>query len=155
VSFYDWMLALHLLAAFAVGAALVLFSVLVVSGRRMTTLDQTQLLFRLAPFGTPLIAGGTVLVLILGVILAIDHEDYQLWDVWVIAGIVLWAVLGAVGQRSGAYYTEVQKVAGRGGPDAESEVLARLRAPTGARLHVATVVVFVLLLLDMIFKPFA
>jgi len=34
-------------------------------------------------------------------------------------------------------------------------VLARLRAPTGARLHVATVVVFVLLLLDMIFKPFA
>jgi hypothetical protein len=155
VSFYDWMLALHLLAAFAIGAALVLFSVLVFSGRRMTTLEQTRLLFRLAPFGTPLIAGGTVLVFILGVILAIDAEAYQLWDAWVIIGIVLWAVLGAVGQRSGAYYTAVQEVAERGGPDAEAEVFTRLRAPTGARLHAATVVLFVLLLLDMIFKPFA
>jgi hypothetical protein len=155
VSFYDWMLALHLLAAFAVAAALVLYSVLVVSGRRMTRLDQTLVLWRLAPVGTPLITAGTVLVLILGVILAIDSDQYQLWDAWVIIGTVLWAVLGAVGQRSGAYYTEVQKIAEGGGPDAETEVFARLRAPTGARLHVATVVVFVLLLLDMIFKPFA
>jgi drug/metabolite transporter (DMT)-like permease len=155
VRFYDWMLALHLLAAFAVGAALVLYSVLVYSGRRMTSLEQTRILFRLAPYGTPLIAGGTVLVLILGVILAIDHEEYQLWDLWVLIGIVLWAVLGAVGQRSGAYYTAVQEVAERGGPDAEREVFARLRAPTGARLHLVTVVVFVLLVLDMIFKPWA
>jgi uncharacterized membrane protein len=153
LSFYDWMLALHLLAAFAVAAALVLFSVLVVSGRRMTTLDQTRLLFRLAPFGTPLIAGGTVLVLVLGVILAIDADEYQLWDGWIIIGIVLWAILGAVGQRSGAYYTDVQKVAERGEPGAEAEVLERLRAPTGPRLHLATVAVFVLLLLDMVFKP--
>ena len=155
MGFYDWMLALHLLAAFSVAAALVLYSVLVVSGRRMTRLDQTLVLWRLAPVGTPLITAGTVLVLILGVILAIDSDQYQLWDAWVIIGIVLWAVLGAVGQRSGAYYTEVQKVAEGGGPDAEAEVFARLRAPTGARLHVATVVVFVLLVLDMIFKPFA
>ena len=34
VSFYDWMLALHLLAAFSIAAALVLYSVLVVAGRR-------------------------------------------------------------------------------------------------------------------------
>jgi hypothetical protein len=155
VRFYDWMLALHLLAAFAVGAALVLYSVLVFSGRRMTSLEQTRILFRLAPYGTPLIAGGTVLVFILGVILAIDHEQYQLWDLWVLIGIVLWAVLGTVGQRSGAYYTAVQEVAERGGPDAETEVFARLRAPTGARLHLATVAVFVLLVLDMIFKPWA
>jgi hypothetical protein len=32
-------------------------------------------------------------------------------------------------------------------------VLALLRAPTGANLHFATVGIFVLLLLDMIFKP--
>ena len=40
------MLALHLISAFAVASALVLFSVLVFSGRRMTTLDQTRTLFR-------------------------------------------------------------------------------------------------------------
>jgi hypothetical protein len=151
VSFYDWMLAVHLLAAFAVAAALVLYSVLVVSGRRMTTLDETRLLFRLAPAGTPLIAGGTVLLLVIGVILAIDADAYQLWDGWILAAIVLWALMGWLGQRSGAYYTAVQKLAESGG--AEAEVLARLRAPTGARLHVATVGIFVLLLLDMLFKP--
>ena len=32
--------------------------------------------------------------------------------------------------------------------------MARLRAPTGFYLHLATVSVFVLILLDMIFKPF-
>jgi uncharacterized membrane protein len=153
VDFYDWTLALHLLAAFALAAALVLYSVLVFSGRRVTTLDETRLLFRLAPLGTPLIVAGSVLVLVLGIVLAVDHEEYELWNGWIIAAIVLWALLGAVGQRSGKYYTEVQKLAESGGAGAEAEVLARLRAPTGARLHWATVGLFVLLLLDMIFKP--
>ena len=31
--------------------------------------------------------------------------------------------------------------------------MARLRAPTGARLHLVTVVLFLLIVLDMIFKP--
>jgi uncharacterized membrane protein len=153
VSFYDWTLALHLLAAFAMAAALVLFSVLVVSGRRMTKLEQTRLLFRLAPIGTPLITGGIVLSFVLGVVLAIDADIYRLWDAWIIAGIVLWALLGWVGQRSGAYYAEVQKLAESGNAGAEADVLARLRAPTGARLHAATIGIFVLLILDMLFKP--
>jgi hypothetical protein len=147
------MLSLHLLAAFAVASALVLYSVLVVGGRRASTLEQTRLLFRVAPLGTPLIAAGSVLVLILGVILAIDSDRFEIWDGWVIAGIVLWALLGAVGQRTGAYYTAVQELAETGGEGAEREVVARLRAPTGAMIHLATLGVFVLLLLDMIFKP--
>ena len=153
MSFYDWMLALHLLAAFAIAAALVLYSVLVVAGRRMRTLEETIFLFRVAPVATPLIAGGTVLALILGVILAIDSPDFHPWDGWVIAAYVLWAALGAVGSRSGRYYTEVQKVAEAGGPEAEREVFARLQAPTGVGLHLATLAIFVLLLLDMLFKP--
>jgi len=147
------MLSLHLLAAFAVASALVLYTALVVSGRRMATLEQTRLLFRVAPIATPLIAAGSVLVLILGVILAIDSDQFEIWNGWIIAGIVLWALLGAIGQRTGAYYTEVQKLAEGGGEGAEQEVITRLQAPTGALLHLATLVVFVLLVLDMIFKP--
>jgi hypothetical protein len=153
VDFYDWMLALHLLAAFAVAAAFVLYSVLVVWGRRMGSLEQIRMLFRVAPVATPLIAGGSVLVLIFGVALAIDSDQFEIWDGWVIAGIVLWALMGAIGQRTGVYYTAVQERAEAGGEGAESEVIARLRAPTGALLHFGTVVVFVLLVLDMIFKP--
>jgi uncharacterized membrane protein len=157
VNFYDWMLALHLLAALSVAAALVLYSVLVVSGRRNATLEHARMLFRVAPIATPLIAAGSVLVLIFGVILAINGgpEDFKIWNAWVIIGIVLWALLGAIGQRTGAYYTAVQQLAEGGGDSAEQEVLARLRAATGAMLHLATLGVFVLLLLDMIFKPWA
>src|SRR5262245_46593573 len=151
------MLSLHLIAAFAVASALVLYTVLVVSGRRMATLEQTRMLFRVAPVATPLIAAGSLLVLIFGVILAIDGgpQDFKIWNAWVIIGIVLWALLGAIGQRTGAYYTGVQELAESGGEGAEQEVLERLRAPTGASLHLVTLVIFVLLLLDMSFKPWA
>jgi hypothetical protein len=150
VSFYDWMFALHLLAAFAVAASLVLFSVLVYRGRRMTTLEETRMLFRLAPVGSILIAGGLAIVVGLGIYLAIASNRYEIWNLWVIAAIVLAIAFGGIGQRSGAYYTEVQTLAEQGD---EPEVMARLRASTGASLHLVTVVLFLLIVLDMIFKP--
>jgi hypothetical protein len=150
VTFYDWMLALHLVAVFAIASALVLYSVLVVSGRRMTTLDETRTLFRVAPVGGPLIGAGMGLALAFGIVLALESSEFEIWDGWIIAGIVLWALLAEVGRRSGAYYTAVQKLAESG---AEQEVVTRLRASKGALLHVATVALFVLLVLDMLFKP--
>jgi hypothetical protein len=146
------MLALHLIAAFALGSSLVLYSVLVYCGRRMTTLEQTRTLFRVAPVGGVLIAGGLVLVLLFGIILAVDSDTFDIWDPWIVVGIVLLIAFGGVGQRSGAYYTDVQKRAEA--PDAdEAEVLGLLRASTGAMWHLATVVLFLLIVLDMIFKP--
>ena len=64
---------------------------------------------------------------------------------------MLWAALGAVGARTGRYYTEIQKLVDDGG--AESEVLARLRAPTGRNLHLLNLALFLLIVLDMVFKP--
>ena len=154
MDFYDWMLALHLLSAFAVAAALTLYSVLVVIGRRPSAnLEKARMLFRIAPVATPLIGGGSVLVIIFGVILALKSDRFEIWNFWILAGIVLWAVMGDIGRRTGNYYTAVQKLA-ETGDASEQEVMARLRAPTGYYLHLATVAVFVLLVLDMIFKPF-
>jgi hypothetical protein len=154
LSFYDWMLALHVLSAFAVAAALVLFTVLVFAGRRMQTLEDTRLLFRVAPIGGPLIGIGMGLALVLGIVLAIDSDEYQLWDAWIIIAIVLWALMGATGGRTGRYYTDVQKLAESDNASAD-EVTTRLRASTGANFHYLTLALFVLLLLDMIFKPWA
>jgi hypothetical protein len=145
------MLAFHLLSAFAIAAALVLFSVMVYRGRRMTAIEETRLLFRVGPLGGVLIAAGIGLTLVFGVILAVHSNTFNIWDGWVIAGIVLWAAFAAVGQRTGKYYTDVQKLVETDGTEAEA--LALLRAPTGALLHLATVGLFVLILLDMIFKP--
>jgi hypothetical protein len=86
-------------------------------------------------------------------VLAIDADEYELWNGWIIAAFVMWALAGWIGDRSGRYYTAVQKFAESGEANAEADVLARLRAPTGARLYAGTVVLFLLLVLDMIFKP--
>jgi uncharacterized membrane protein len=153
VSFFDWMLALHLIAAFSVAAAFVVFSVIVYAGRRMQTLEETRILFRVAPVGTALVIAGAVGTLVFGIILALDGNGLHIYDGWIIAGIVLWVAVTGVGQRTGAYYTDVEKLAGSNDPGVEAEVLARLRAPTGAMLHLATVALFLLLLIDMLFKP--
>jgi hypothetical protein len=153
VDFYDWILALHLLAAFAVASALVLFTVLVFTGRRMTTLEETRALFRVAPIGAALIIGGSALVLVFGVILALDSDQFNIWDPWVIAAIVLWAILGGLGQRSGSYYSSIGEQAKSSEAGTESAVIARLRATEGPLVHYAIVGVFLLLVLDMLFKP--
>lgn len=150
MSFYSWMLAFHLLAAFAAAAALVLFTALIFSGRRMTSLAETRLLFRLGGVGGPLIGAGMGLALVFGIILALKSSEFEIWNGWIIAAFVLWALTGAAGGRTGAYYTSVQRLAEEGN---EAEVLARLRAPTGPLLHLATAGLFLLLLLDMLFKP--
>src|SRR5206468_3909025 len=78
VSFYSWMLALHLLAAFAAASALVLFSVLVFSGRRMTSLEETRLLFRVGAIGGPLVGAGLGLALVFGIILALKSSEFEI-----------------------------------------------------------------------------
>ena len=42
--------------------------------------------------------------IVFGVWLAISREEYQLWDGWVIAALVLWAIGGFLGQKSGEGY---------------------------------------------------
>jgi uncharacterized membrane protein len=150
MNLYAWLLAFHLLAAFALAAGFVLYAVLVVVGRRATTLAETRTLFRVAPVGAPLTGAGAGLALALGIALAIDSDQFEIWNGWVIAALVLWALMGFVGSRTGRYYNDVQKRAEAGD---EQEVLARLKAPTGAVLHAATIGLFLLILLDMIFKP--
>ena len=86
-------------------------------------------------------------------ILSLDSDDFELWDGWIIAAIVLLIAFGGVGQRSGAYYMDVQKLAEEPGGGNEAEVIKRLRAPTGARLHLIAIAIFVLIVLDMVFKP--
>jgi hypothetical protein len=147
----DWLLAFHLLAVFALGAALVLFATMVVVGRRAERPADTAPIFRLSPVGTILLIGGSVLALVLGLALAIDADAYDVSDGWIIAALVLWLLLGLVGDRTGRYYTRAERLS-RQNPD-DPEILTILRAPTGPLLHLATVAIFVLLLLDMLFKP--
>jgi hypothetical protein len=98
--------------------------------------------------------GGTI---VLGVWLAFSAGGYDIWDGWIIAALVLWALTGTLGQRAGAAYVpgvrkaEELRAAGQAGPNAE--LLALNRTSKGVLFHSLVSLVVLLILIDMIWKP--
>jgi uncharacterized membrane protein len=157
VSFDDWMLALHVLSAFAFVAGTLLFWVLIVAVRRTDTPEGTIRMGPVVRVGNATIgvgAGGTI---ILGIWLAFSVGGYDIWDGWIIAALVLWVISMALGQRTGAAYMQGMnkaqelQAAGQTGPSVE--LLALNRTSGGLLLHALTSVVVLLILIDMIWKP--
>jgi hypothetical protein len=157
VSFDDWMLALHVLSAFALVAALVFYWTLTIAGWRT---DTPQGILRMGPMTR--VAGGAIGIglggtIILGIWLAFSVGGYNIWDPWIVAAIVLWAIATRLGQLTNAAYAQGVKKAqelqtgGQTGPSAE--LLALNRTSTGLRLQVLTSIVVLLILIDMIWKP--
>ena len=156
MDFSDWLLALHLLAAFTLMAALVLYSVVLVASWGVDRPARASAYFRVAAIGGPLIGSGAGLALLLGIALAIDLDDYQPWDAWILLSIVLWAIGAATGSRVGEHYTGAQELAQRlaeTGDEPSSELAAQMSDGRTATLHAITVAIFTLVLILMIFKP--
>ncbi len=128
MSLYEWLLFLHVLAAFLLVAGLTAYGVVVLGGggdAARRALEQPAL---------ALWNAGGLGVLVFGIWLALNVDGYELWDGWIIAAIVLWLVAsGAGGQLS------------RG---------VREGTPDKASMHLAVMSVATLaLLIDMIVKP--
>jgi hypothetical protein len=156
VDFSDWLLALHLLAAFALIAALVLFSAVMLAGWGVDRPRKALAYSRLAAVGGPLVGAGAGLVLLFGIALAIDLDQYQVWDAWILVSIVLWMIGGATGSRVGTHYAGAQELAQRlagGGDEPSSELAAALSNRRVATLHAITVTAFAIILVLMVFKP--
>jgi uncharacterized membrane protein len=157
VAFYDWLLALHVLAAFSLVAALVLYTVIIAASWNLSLPGDVSRMFRLSRVGDAAIAVGALGTLVLGIWLAIDSDEYQVWDGWVIAALVLWFLSMGTGRRTGEFYNAVRDRAralvaeGRDAPD--SELAAKLRSNTGLVFHSANVVLILALLVVMIYKP--
>jgi hypothetical protein len=157
VSFDDWMLALHVLSAFAYVAGMIVFWVLIVAVRKADTPEGTIRMEPIAKVGNASVgigAGGTI---VLGIWLAFSVGGYDIWDPWIIAALVLWVAAAAVGQRTGAAYLEGMNkakeltAAGHEGPNAE--LLAVNRTQRGVQLHALASVIVLLIIIDMIWKP--
>ena len=153
----DWILALHVLSAFAYVAAIVLFWVLIAAVRRLDTPDETIALGPVSRLGTVAVGVGGVGTLVFGIWLALSFGDYDLWDAWIIAAIVLWAIAGAFGQRTGVEYTrgvmKAIELRDAGRPGTNPELLALNRTQRGVILHAVVTVAVLLILIDMIWKP--
>ena len=91
-----------------------------------------------------------------GVWLAISLDRYQLWDGWIIAALVLWAIGGYTGQKAGEGYAAGGQRAARAhrpGDDDEPELAETFGATRAFWFHIATLVVVLLIVIDMIWKP--
>lgn len=140
---YDWILFLHVLSAFSLVAALTVFWTLVLATRPASpVLSQEASGHVVRPVTVASIAG-TVGTLLFGVWLAIQSDDYRVWDGWVLASLVLWAVAGGLGDQAGRSFTRA--MAG------EDEAPGQRRR--GLLFHTGASAVVVVILLLMIFKP--
>ena len=157
MSFDDWMLALHVLSAALYVAGLVLFWVLIVAVRRTDTPERTLSFAPVSRLGNAVVgigAGGTI---VLGIFLAFSVGDYDIWDPWIVAAIVLWFVAAGTGQRTGKAYllgvAKAQELHASGQMGPSSDLLALNRTSQGLMLQALSSLVLLLILIDMIWKP--
>ena len=157
MSLYDWLLFLHVLSAFAVVTAQVVFTFVILASRRLEAAGEVLRVLRLSRPGEILIPIGSIGVLVFGLWIAIEDRGYEPWNGWIVAAIVLWALVAAVGVRAGKLYAAVndraRTLVAEGRDGASPELAAMLRARKPLVLHIVSLAIVLLLLLDMIFKP--
>jgi hypothetical protein len=133
---YDWLLFLHVLAAFAVVATVVIFSALALgltADARLLTLS--SVLWGIGGLGT----------LVFGVWLALYVSGYHIYDGWIIAALVLWVIATGLGQGAeGGYRKALSGAGGKIDPAVASRA---------ALFHWLRSVVVLALLVVMIYKP--
>ena len=157
MTFDDWLLALHVLSAFAYVAGMIVFWVLIVAVRRTDTPDGTirmEPIVKVGTIGTGIGAGGTI---VFGIWLAFSVGGYDIWDGWIIAAIVLWAIAGGIGGRTGKAYMQgmnkAKELEAAGETGSNAELLALNRTQNGLVRHSVASLVLLLILIDMIWKP--
>lgn len=139
---YDWLLFLHVLSAFLLVGGLTYFWWLLLGTRPGRTLFGGVASLRMARPATIAVSVGVGGTLIFGVWLAIYLDAYQVWDGWIIASLVLWAIGTGAGERSGRALTPVG--------DEFPTPAARRR---GILLHTVTSLAALAVLGLMIWKP--
>jgi hypothetical protein len=156
VELNDWILALHLLSAFALVGAMTLFSILIVALWRCDSPTQVAALMRPAQLGNVLVIIGTLGTIVFGVWLAISLDAYQVWDGWVIAAIVLWAGAVELGRRAGTAYADAGKRAEEltaAGVTSSPELAVTFGKSNALWFHFGGIALILLILVDMIWKP--
>jgi uncharacterized membrane protein len=152
---YNLALFFHLLGAFTLIAGTVVAGVAFEAARRRNTPAEIALLLRLSRVGVLLVALGMLLVLAFGLwLVELGHWGYGTG--WVVAALVLLALMTLLGAAGGQRPKQARKLAlrMRDGPTPDAQ---RLRALLDDRSALAANYVSALILLAiivlMVFKP--
>ena len=133
---YDWLLFLHVLSAFAGVAALVVLWGLVLGTRGPDAALAGPLAASVGRKAGIAIGVAFGLVLVFGIWLAVEVDEYELLDGWILASLVLWLVGTAAGGKGGKEFER--------GPDGRAGWI---------RLQALNSVVVLVILVLMIWKP--
>jgi hypothetical protein len=88
---YDWLLFLHVLAAFMVAATAVMYSAVAFGASPGgPAIRVADVLWNVGGLGT----------LILGIWLALYVDGYEIWDGWILGAIVVWVIATGTGERA-------------------------------------------------------
>jgi hypothetical protein len=157
MTFDDWLLALHVLTAAAFVAGVIVFWVLLALARQSDTAEETIRLGPLMGVGSATVAIGSTGTVIFGIWLAFSVDSYDIWDGWIIAAIVLWAIATEAGRRADAAYRpaieKARELFAAGQRASNAELLALNRNQTVVIMHSLASVLVLLILVDMIVKP--
>jgi uncharacterized membrane protein len=156
VSLYELLLFLHVLGAYALVGALTLFSIVIVAMWRAERPSDIVALTGVTRVGGLLMSAGTLMTIVFGVWLAVDVDQYRIWDGWVIAAIVLWAIGTETGRRSADAYGKIGAEAARLALSDDSrrpELVAKVRSRPAVGMQLASTAAVLVILADMIWKP--
>jgi hypothetical protein len=137
VDLFDWLLFLHVLSAFLAVGALTALWALVLSTRGATPGIAPDSAMRFGRTAGIVVGVGMMGAIIFGIWLAIYDDAYQLWDPWILASVVIWAISGWAGGLAGRAF--------------ESDPIGGRRK--GIRLQAINSVGLFVILILMIWKP--
>jgi uncharacterized membrane protein len=155
LSQYQWLLALHVTVAFLFLGGAVVAGVLNVAALRSKRPSETAFFLGLIRFAVIVIGIGSIATLVLGLWLA-HKGGFAYSSGWIVASLILWIAVGAMGGIGGKRDRETRVLAERlaGESDQPSpELRARLLDPTALALSYGSGVGVIVILALMIWKP--
>ena len=151
----EWLLMLHITAAFLLVAGSVAAGILNALAIRAERPSETALLLRLVRIALPVIYIGVAGTLIFG--LWLWHElDFGLGEFWIWASLVLWVATNAFGGIGGQHQERVRGLAeelAASGDTATPELRAMLRDPRANAMSWLAGAAVIGILVLMIWRP--
>jgi uncharacterized membrane protein len=156
VDTFDWLLMLHITGAFLLVGGSVAAGTLNVMALRAEKPSDTAFLLRLIRTTVPIIGLGSVAALVFGLWLVFQQDDIDFFSFWILAALVLWAIMGALGGAGGKHQEKTRRLAERlaaEGDASNDELRTLLHDRRGNAMSWLAGLAALLLLIDMIWKP--
>ena len=134
ITYFGWVLFLHLLSAFALVGGLTLFVVAQVAARRTGLPAVAVALGRIVRVGTTGVRAGLIGTVVFGVWLVLIVNGLSILDGWILATVALWLVAGALGDRSVVLFRRATRLASDLVSQGRGWVQRRARHGVSARL---------------------